>query len=481
LGRKALAGFPYLAVVTALVIAAGCRQTGSTMPDPASSFSPSGEVSSRELGIYSGTVRVGDMQVSLKNGTWDGLMPAVEAYQRVLLRVSFKGQGFTIDSGQSAWVGDGLDLLGSAGWMDFGAGRWEFTARSTEKGRFESVQRTAFGKPSRDTISLPDGALASDVLPFFLARQPSGGESGGEIALFNLNLGQEIPLTWSDGGQTPFGRLFTVSYWGMEERIWLDDKGLVAREEMLLGVQAREPGEGETQGNLPLESVLSMASVPANGVPPDLASLDEAVFALEGTFRRPPEGPWQKVSVREDRTLVTVSRPRIEAGPDDNPGDVDGVSDPFALDLDSPAILELAGRITEGKTRSWDKGVAICQWVYRNLEKTMRESFSALQVLGSGEGECQSHSLLAVSLCRASGVPARFAYGVVFLPDRGAFFFHTWVEIHAGEWIPMDPTLGHFPSGADRLTLAVGGYRDQFRIFPYIMGNGGWRITFVED
>jgi transglutaminase-like putative cysteine protease len=65
---------------------------------------------------------------------------------------------------------------------------------------------------------------------------------------------------------------------------------------------------------------------------------------------------------------------------------------------------------------------------------------------------------------------------VVYLPDRGAFGFHTWVQVHVGEWIPIDPTLGNFPAGVDHLTLAVGGYQDQFRLFPYIMGQGGWRI-----
>jgi hypothetical protein len=44
----------------------------------------------------------------------------------------------------------------------------------------------------------------------------------------------------------------------------------------------------------------------------------------------------------------------------------------------------------------------------------------------------------------------------------------------------MDPTLGNFPAGVDHLTLAVGGYQDQFRMFPFIMGKGGWRIRMAE-
>ena len=71
--------------------------------------------------------------------------------------------------------------------------------------------------------------------------------------------------------------------------------------------------------------------------------------------------------------------------------------------------------------------------------------------------------------------------GVVYLPDRDAFLFHTWVDVHVGEWIPMDPTLGNFPAGVDHLVLATGGYRDQFKLFPFIMGQGGWRISMAGD
>jgi hypothetical protein len=294
-----------------------------------------------------------------------------------------------------------------------------------------------------------------------------------------MNLGQELAFTWSYGGQTPWGRLFTVTYWGMEEKIWLDSGGMVTREEMLFGVQARAPDGKETRGSLALESVLAGTAVPAVGVPGNLVDMEEASLVMEGTFMTPPETRWQEVRVDGDRAIVRLSRPTVgppgkrEADPTKMP------SDEASLDLDSPEIIDLAARVTKGVTDPWEKALAIARWVNLNLRKNMRESFSALQVLETGEGECQSHSLLAVALCRVSGLPARFAYGVVYMPDRGSFLFHTWLEVYAGEWIPLDPTLGVFPSGVDHLTLAVGSYRDQFRIFPFIVGRGGWRITFA--
>ena len=173
-------------------------------------------------------------------------------------------------------------------------------------------------------------------------------------------------------------------------------------------------------------------------------------------------------------------RPILPA-PEQRQPDIDlAKGDDFGLDLDSPRIQDLSQKIAGSKEDPWEKAVAIGRWVHKELGKSMRECFSALQVLETGEGECQSHSLLTVSLCRAAGLPARFAYGVVYLPDREAFGFHTWVEVHVGDWIPMDPTLGNFPAGVDHLTLAVGGYQDQFRLFPFIMSKGGWRIAFRD-
>jgi transglutaminase-like putative cysteine protease len=295
-----------------------------------------------------------------------------------------------------------------------------------------------------------------------------------------MTLGQDFPLTLEYRGATEHGRLYVLTYWGMEERIWLDEAGMVVREDMVLGVNARAPEGKEQIGYLPLETILSQTAVPGVRIPEDLGERDEAVVVIKGSFRPPPEGRWQRVSVTDDRAAITLIKPVIPS-PDYRRPDMGLMpDDSFGLDLDSPRIKELSKEIAGSVEDPWEKALAIGRWVNSKLGKSMRECFSALQVLEAGEGECQSHSLLTVSLLRAAGLPARFAYGVVYLPDREAFGFHTWVQVHVGDWIPMDPTLGNFPAGVDHLTLAVGGYQDQFRLFPYIMGKGGWRISMGE-
>ena len=469
-----------IAMVAVIVLLAigGCRDR-SAIPDPVDRFTPADEEHVRELGIYTGKDRVGDLRLGRTNGDWQGAGPVVQLSEKIHLRLSFRGDRFSITSSQTSWVGEDMDLMASVGSMDFGAGSWETRVLKVKDGVYEREQVTA-GSRNRDHISVPDGILISDALPLYLENIQIEKGAKVKFGVFNMTLGQEFPLTLEYRGATESGRLYAVTYWGMEERIWIDAAGMVVREDMVLGVNARTPEGKEQIGHLPLETILSQTAVPGVRIPEDLGERDEAVVVIQGSFRPPPEGRWQRVSVTDDRAAVTLIKPSIPS-PDQRLPNMDLMpEDVFGLDLDSPRIRELSREITGSLEDPWEKALVIGRWVNSELGKSMREGFSALQVLQAGEGECQSHSLLTVSLFRAAGLPARFAYGVVYLPDREAFGFHTWVQVHVGDWIPMDPTLGNFPAGVDHLTLAVGGYQDQFRLFPFIMGKGGWRIKMQD-
>ena len=468
-----------MVAVIVLLTVAGCRDR-SAIGDLADSFKPSGEENVRELGIYAGKDRVGDLRLGRMNGIWQGTDQVIQLSERVHFRLSFRGDRFSVTSSQSSWVSEDMDLMASIGSMDFGAGSWETRVLKVGENNYEREQVIA-GARTRDRVSVPAGTLISDVLPLYLENAQLEKHAKLKFGVFNMTLGQEFPLTLEYRGATENGRLFSVSYWGMEERIWIDDSGMVTREDMALGVNARTPEGVEQIGHLALETILTQTAVPGVRIPRDLGERDEAVVVLEGSFRKPPEGRWQRVSATEDGVEVTLTKPTIPSSDLRQPNMTLMPDDVLGLDLDSPRIRDLSMKITGSLEDPWEKALAIGRWVNSEIGKSMRECFSALQVLQTGEGECQSHSLLTVSLCRAAGLPARFVYGVVYLPDREAFGFHTWVEVHVGDWVPIDPTLGNFPAGVDHLTLAVGGYQDQFRLFPFIMGKGGWRISMEKD
>ena len=53
------------------------------------------------------------------------------------------------------------------------------------------------------------------------------------------------------------------------------------------------------------------------------------------------------------------------------------------------------------------------------------------------EGDCSEHTVLMVTLCRAVGIPARAAVGVMY--GGGIFAYHMWPEVFVGQWIGLDP------------------------------------------
>jgi len=97
----------------------------------------------------------------------------------------------------------------------------------------------------------------------------------------------------------------------------------------------------------------------------------------------------------------------------------------------------------------------LTQWVSKEIEDKLVDSFSALNVLHSKKGECQAHTYLYTALARASGIPTRVVSGIVYVEDKG-FLYHTWAESYVGYWIAVDPTFGQIPADATHIKLAVG-------------------------
>jgi hypothetical protein len=101
--------------------------------------------------------------------------------------------------------------------------------------------------------------------------------------------------------------------------------------------------------------------------------------------------------------------------------------------------------------------------INRMLEKRVTFSIpNAAQVLESGQGDCNEHTVLFVAMARALGLPARTAVGLVYV--NGSFFYHAWPEVWIGEWVAVDPTFGQYPADAAHLRFVVGGLAQQVEI-----------------
>ncbi|MCE5277664.1 MAG: transglutaminase-like domain-containing protein [Planctomycetaceae bacterium] len=92
---------------------------------------------------------------------------------------------------------------------------------------------------------------------------------------------------------------------------------------------------------------------------------------------------------------------------------------------------------------------------------------TAAEVVDSRQGDCTEHAVLAAALCRASGIPARVAVGLGYMPVMGkmrdVFAPHAWFCVLVdGKWIGMDAALDGFDTRHITLAESDGNPEDFF-------------------
>jgi transglutaminase-like putative cysteine protease len=90
--------------------------------------------------------------------------------------------------------------------------------------------------------------------------------------------------------------------------------------------------------------------------------------------------------------------------------------------------------------------IAICNWTHFNIEYRFgagRSDTSASEVITNRYGVCRDFAHVAITLCRALNMPARYVFG--YLPAIGlidspsAMDFHAYFEVYLGhEWVTFD-------------------------------------------
>jgi sugar lactone lactonase YvrE len=71
---------------------------------------------------------------------------------------------------------------------------------------------------------------------------------------------------------------------------------------------------------------------------------------------------------------------------------------------------------------------------------------TAPTVISRGNGSCSEYTFVFISMCRAAGIPARYAGSVVVRGEDASMddVFHRWAEVYLPNygWIPVDPSRG---------------------------------------
>ncbi len=104
--------------------------------------------------------------------------------------------------------------------------------------------------------------------------------------------------------------------------------------------------------------------------------------------------------------------------------------------------------------RGYSRVARICQWVHDNVKYEVGTSLAygtTRDVLASRTGVCRDYAHVAIALCRALNIPARFVAGHVMWdsppPDFHALF-EAWL---GGRWVMFDPTQMATPSDVIRI------------------------------
>jgi transglutaminase-like putative cysteine protease len=140
--------------------------------------------------------------------------------------------------------------------------------------------------------------------------------------------------------------------------------------------------------------------------------------------------------------------------------------------IDSDArVKELARRAVGAETDDWKKAVRIERLV-KNLMRTdnTADLVPASRVARSLRGDCRHHALLTAALCRAAGLPARTAIGLLYVSSGGPKLgFHMWTEVLIdGQWLGLDSTLGKGGVSAAHVKITQHSWHDVQSLTPLL-------------
>lgn len=115
----------------------------------------------------------------------------------------------------------------------------------------------------------------------------------------------------------------------------------------------------------------------------------------------------------------------------------------------TPAMRGLAAEIGRDEKDPVRLARKFYEWIAANLRYSYAPEYSTIRNLGelcrsTGRGDCGQAAFLLMTLCRLSGIPARWQSGWAVFP--GDETIHDWCEVHLEPWgwVPVDPYMGMY-------------------------------------
>ena len=130
----------------------------------------------------------------------------------------------------------------------------------------------------------------------------------------------------------------------------------------------------------------------------------------------------------------------------------------------TPHLVTLCEKLIGGEVNPLRKARAIYNYVTTKMDYRFVRDYASIENLSeycalNRKGDCGIHSLLFITLCRISGIPAHFQSGFMMHPR--AWNLHDWAEVYfeGVGWVPVDQSFGipAFARNADEEYFFLGG------------------------
>ena len=395
--------------------------------------------------------------------------------QQARMQLMISGQNHPVELDLDALLGSQSDLISFE--FSFTSPFYRMRADGTVNGETVTFELDTGNNVVRDQVVLDGPPRLSTSRRSYLLSQDIGEGEKLKIPWFDpFSLtGKESVIEYRGKEKVLINdrvynlHRFTENFGGARLNSWLDDDGLVIKEESPAGfVFIKEPefkAKSMATSEEGRSDLLASVAVEVTGEMFDLATKTDARYRIElpeevefalDTGRQSFDDQILRV-VKEDLSSLG-SEPGICAEAQEQL-----LASPY-IQAGAPEIIEQSQALTRDQTDDLEKVKTLAEWVYTNLEKRPVIGIpDALTTLKSGIGDCNEHASLFAALSRAAGIPTTIAVGVVY--HKQAFYYHAWNEVCVGgQWISLDTTTNQLPADLSHLKFIEGELQEQIKI-----------------
>lgn len=309
-----------------------------------------------------------------------------------------------------------------------------------------------------ENVALP-GGVQRKLLKVVATPEPLTLPNGGKLAL-------PVGVFWAD----------PVSYDTIKTVMDIPEIGKVSL------IRTSKVAALAPNGQVP--DLMKRQSIYLRAAVPDMHERDGLVYRV--TFQGDAQ-PKELVATDDRQSIRNVSgntfdlvmtpRRRPTGSGAQSPGD-EFLKSNYYLNSDDAEVKKLAARAVGTEADPWKKAQKIEGFVrhYMKPADYTEAMAPADHVARTRSGDCTEFAMLTAAMCKAAGVPARTAIGLVYVDNllgKPGLAFHMWTEVFVnGQWLGLDATLGQGSIGPGHIKITDHSWADVISFTPLLPVKG---------